>query len=239
MTLSFDTAASLEGPEVSAAGVLLRCVAMVAVLSSFVDFSLCWTGITVKPVFCWSFCKMLCGLDRGAEEDEEVGGPPDVLPPASVAVTVEDGTEVEGVGKALTGKTVTLAGSVVTLTLLPVVATGISEMCRLSETEDADDVGNSGDAVTPDGMLAEVTVAVFGGCVCFASKGMMLPLLSAAGATFEGVKLPSVICFNSFKSFETFGSLPWLCAVWLQGTSLGSRGRVVGAAAFLGLSKGT
>lgn len=221
MTLSFDTAASLGSPETSA-GVLLRCAAMVVVPSSFVDFSLCWTGTTVKPMFCWSFCKMLCGLDRGAEEEEDAGGPPDVLPPVTVVVAVEDGTEVEDVGKTLTGKTVTLAGSVETLTLLLVVATGTSEMCRLSDTEDADDAGNSGDAVTPDGMLVEVIVAVFGGCACLASKGTMLPLLSAGRATFEGVKFPSVICFNSFKSFETFGSLLWLCTVWLLGMSLGS-----------------
>lgn len=231
MILSFDTAASLGGSEASA-GALLRCAATVAAPSSFVDFSLCWTGITVKPRFCWSFCKMLCGLDRGAGEEGEVEGPPDVLPPASVVVAVEDGVEVEDAGKTLTGKTVTVAGSVETLTLLLVVATGTSEMCRLSDTEDADDAGNSGDAVTPDGMLAEVTVAAFGGCACLASKGTMLPLLSAGRATFEGVKLLSVICFSSFKSFETLGSLPWLCAAWLLGTSLGS---VAGAAAFLGL----
>lgn len=178
---------------------------------------------------------MLCGLDRGAEEEEEAGGLPDALPPASVVVTVEDGTEADDVGKTLTGKTVTLAGSVVTLALLLVVATGTREMCRLRDTEEADDAGNSGDAVTPVGMLADVTVAVFGGCACLASKVTILPRLSAGGATFAGVKFPSVICFNSFKSFETLGSLLWLCTVWLLGTSLGSSGRVANTTALLGL----
>lgn len=67
MTLSLDTdAVSLEAA-VTSTGIFFCNELPSAAVSSLASFSLCCTGMTVKPVFRWSFCRMLCGLALAAE----------------------------------------------------------------------------------------------------------------------------------------------------------------------------
>lgn len=137
---------------------------------------------------------MLCGLALEGETSETAFAPPTTL---VVFVVVADDVAAET--DVVAGKSVTFAGSAMTLPLHPAVATGNTEIWR---PRDADVTESSVDAAT----LVEATVACLEGCTCLASTVTAFSLETVVLLEDEGL----AICFNSFSNVETFGSLPCL-----------------------------